>query len=263
MTPAHAAWDELAAGYAVNALEPEDEQAFAAHLRGCDRCRETLASLQAVTGNLAYAVEPAEPPADLKASILAAAGAERPAVFSSAPPALARAPRQRRNAGGRVWQPTFRLATLASAAAVLAVLSLGVWNLTLRGDGNAKELALQRRTEALRCLAAPEAQKFQLSSAGGQRAATCLAGGNAYVVVDRLDRNDAATSVYVLWWMDKSEGLHPVAGFDVDSPDTAVFRLPLNAAPADVRAMAISLEPGRGLPAAPTRRIAYGEATSA
>jgi hypothetical protein len=255
----HAAWDELAAGHAVNALEPEDEQAFLDHLRGCDQCRATLASLEDVTGTLAYAAEPADPPAALRSRILDAAAAERPATFGTRPPRHD-LPRERRP---RVWQPTFHLASLATAAAVVAVLALGFWNLSLRGDGNAKQAALRKRTEALSCLAAADTRTFELTSVNGQHAKTCLAGGSAYVVVDRLDENDTGSSVYVLWWMDAQQALHPVAGFDVEVAGTSVYRLPLDVTPSDVRAMAVSLEPGRAVPAQPTRRIVSGAATSA
>ena len=258
MSAGHAAWDELAAGYAVNALEPEDEHAFLDHLRGCDRCRATLDELTQVTGQLGYAVEPAEPPDELRRRILDAAAAERPAVFGTTPPVTALgAARERRRA------PAVRLGSLTTAAAVLVVFALGAWNLTLRGDTRAKQEALQRRDKALTCLAAPDSRKFTMTSAGGERATSCLSGGRAYLVVDRLDRNDRASSLYVLWWMGRDDGLHPVGGFDVDAAGTAVYELPLGAGPADVKAMAISLEQGRDVPAAPTRRIVYGEAASA
>lgn len=264
MTAGHAAWDELAAGYAVNALEPEDEHAFLDHLRGCDTCKRTLAELEQVTGQLAHAAEPAAPPPDLGRRILDAAAAERPARFGTEPPVdLFGAPRAPRKRAPRTWQPTFRLASLATAAAVAAVLGLGVWNLTLRGDTRVQQAALERRDKALACLASPEAKTFVLTSGTGQRATSCLTGGRAYLVVDRLDRNDRASSVYVLWWMGHDDALHPVERFDVDAAGTAVYELPADVSPADVAAMAISLEPGRELPAQPTRRIAYGEATRA
>ena len=34
----HRSWDELAVGWALHALEPEDEALFAAHLASCARC---------------------------------------------------------------------------------------------------------------------------------------------------------------------------------------------------------------------------------
>lgn len=256
----HAIWDELAAGFAVNALEPEDEHAFAAHLRGCDRCRATLASLEEVTAHLAYAAEPAEPPADLGRRILDAAAAERPAVFGKTPPAHVTRPARPRGAP-KTWQPAFRLATLATAAAVLVVLGLGMWTMSLRRDNAAQQAAIHRRTEALTCLAAPETRKYRLAVGNGPRATTCLAGDRAYVVADGLDRNDAAGTNYVLWWMDAQRTPHAVERFDVEAEGTAVFALPFDAEPLQVTAMAISLEPGSALPAQPTRVIASGTAT--
>ncbi|HVF03757.1 MAG TPA: anti-sigma factor [Frankiaceae bacterium] len=266
MTAGHAAWDELAAGYAVNALEPEEEHAFVGHLRGCDRCRDTLAELEQVTGQLAYAAEPATPPAELGRRILDAAAAERPAVFGKTPPMIAavgsdRAPRQRRP--GRVWQPTFRAATLATAAAVLVVLGLGGWNFVLRGDSRAKEIALERRDKALTCLASPEGRRFVMSSPGGQRATSCLSDGRAYLVVDRLEANDRDSSVYVLWWLDGQGQPKPVERFDVAAAGTAVYELPIEASEGDVAAMAVSLEQGRALPKVPSRVVLSGEAARA
>ena len=34
----HEVFDELAVGWALHALEPEDEAVFAQHLPGCERC---------------------------------------------------------------------------------------------------------------------------------------------------------------------------------------------------------------------------------
>jgi anti-sigma-K factor RskA len=256
----HGAWDELAAGYAVGALEPEEEHAFLDHLPGCDRCRQTLAELADVTGQLAHAPAPAEPPGDLRGRILDAAAAERPAVFGAEPP-VALFPRSA-PARAAARRPRVRASTLVTAAAAVVAFGLAVWTFELRGDNRAQQLALERRTEALACLAAPDARSFALTSDSGQRATACLAGGRAYVVADRIERNDTAGSVYVLWWMDEAEGLHAVERFDVETSGTSVFELPLDVPPEDVRAMAISLEPGRGLPEKPTKPVASGAATA-
>jgi hypothetical protein len=251
----HNAWEELAAGHALNALEPADEQAFAEHLRGCDRCRRDLAALRGVTGELAYAAEPAEPPADLGRRIMAAAAAERPAVFPGTPPALDR-PAQRR--ARRVWQPTFDLASLATAAAVVLVVALGGWNLMLRADVEARRAALTRRDAALSCLASPDSARVELTSGNERHGAACVAGERAYVVAERLAPNDRSSSVYVLWWQDANATMHAVEKFDVEGTRTAVYELPIHVATSDVRGLAISLEPGRALPERPTRPVATG-----
>jgi anti-sigma-K factor RskA len=253
MTTGHGIWEELAAGYALNALEPEDEQAFVAHLRGCDRCAGDLAAMAEVTGELAYAADPAAPPPDLGRRIMAAAAAERPAAHATP------APRRTRRRG-RVWRPEVHLGTLATAAAVVLVLVLGTWNVVLRGTADSRAAALARRDAALSCLASPGAARFQLRSADAPKASACVAGERAYVVADRLDRN-GPDAVYVLWWQDAASAMHPVERFDVTGTGTAVFELPIHVATADVRAMAISLEPGHALPDKPSRPIAVGART--
>lgn len=62
---------ELAASYALNALDIEDRLDFEAHLReGCPACAQELQSFEVVTGDLGTSV-PADPPPDLKARLLA------------------------------------------------------------------------------------------------------------------------------------------------------------------------------------------------
>ncbi|MGH2997777.1 MAG: anti-sigma factor domain-containing protein [Burkholderiales bacterium] len=99
---------ELTAAYALDALDPEQEREYEAHLGRCSHCQEELADLGAVTGSLAYAVPPAELPAGLRRRVLAAARAERA-------PEVSRRPR---------WAyPALGVAAVASCAAV----ALAVW----------------------------------------------------------------------------------------------------------------------------------------
>ena len=48
---------ELTAGYALDALEPAEREAYEAHLDGCAQCQEELASFWEVTGALAVAAD--------------------------------------------------------------------------------------------------------------------------------------------------------------------------------------------------------------
>src|SRR3954462_11423819 len=61
----HTFYDELAVGWALHALEPEDEDVFAAHLPGCDRCARTVAETSEVMAAMAADLPPAEPPTQL------------------------------------------------------------------------------------------------------------------------------------------------------------------------------------------------------
>lgn len=117
---------DLCAAYALDALEPEDERRFEAHLASCSRCREELAGLSETAAALAYAVPPADPPSGLRTRILDAARAERPNVVPLRP---------RRSAGNVV------LATVAAAAACAAV-GLGIWAATLHGRLSSSNQAL-------------------------------------------------------------------------------------------------------------------------
>ena len=139
----HSEYEELAAGYVLGALEPDDEHVFQQHLGGCPVCEANVRELEAVVGELAYTVPPLDPPDTLWAGIRREIGPEaarRPAIPGAAPgpPAGAGARRLR------------LLPALASAAAILLVVVLSLWNLNLR-DQNAvyrdRVAALERATE--------------------------------------------------------------------------------------------------------------------
>jgi anti-sigma-K factor RskA len=61
---------ELAAGYALDALEHGERRAFEAHLGSCTVCAEELPSLRAAAASLAYGVAAESAPAALRAELL-------------------------------------------------------------------------------------------------------------------------------------------------------------------------------------------------
>lgn len=69
MAEDHERIEELLAGYALLALSGDDaaeaDRILSEHVPGCPTCRQTLAELQMVTGDLALAAPPAEPPETL------------------------------------------------------------------------------------------------------------------------------------------------------------------------------------------------------
>ncbi|MGN6217423.1 MAG: anti-sigma factor family protein [Solirubrobacterales bacterium] len=110
-------WRELLGAYALDQLEGDERVALEAHLDGCGRCREELASLQPVAAMLPHA-DPArfesapQPPPELGERIKATIAAERERV---------RQRRRRRRAFGG-----FALGGAAVlAAAALAIFVLG------------------------------------------------------------------------------------------------------------------------------------------
>jgi anti-sigma-K factor RskA len=68
---------ELTPAYALDALEPEEAEAYERHLSQCEECREQLAGLNETAAALAFGSVAPAPPARLRTSILDAAAAER------------------------------------------------------------------------------------------------------------------------------------------------------------------------------------------
>ncbi|HYT10796.1 MAG TPA: hypothetical protein VEL73_09070, partial [Mycobacteriales bacterium] len=83
----HGEWDALAVGWALSALEQDDEASFAVHLPGCERCTQTVRESLRTVGDLAYAVPDEAPPSSLKTRIMAAVALEPRRALPPAGPA--------------------------------------------------------------------------------------------------------------------------------------------------------------------------------
>ncbi|HEY4347301.1 MAG TPA: anti-sigma factor [Gaiellaceae bacterium] len=117
---------DLTAAYALDALDPEEREAYEVHLSECGRCRAEVAELSTAAAALAYAVEPGTPPPALRGRILDAARAERPNVIPLRP---------------RWSRPMAAVAAVAACAAV----GLAAWNVSLHGRlSNARNSAIER-----------------------------------------------------------------------------------------------------------------------
>jgi anti-sigma factor RsiW len=57
----HHVYEELAAGYALDALDPSDEASFVTHLGGCARCAADLVHHRVLAADLALAVDAVDP----------------------------------------------------------------------------------------------------------------------------------------------------------------------------------------------------------
>jgi anti-sigma-K factor RskA len=112
---------DLAAAYALDALDPDERRDFERHLEGCDRCQEDVASLRDGAAQLGRAAEGPEPPPELRERILAAARAE--------PQDAVVIPFRRRS-----W--VFPATALAAAAAACAAVGLGIWAASLKSELN-------------------------------------------------------------------------------------------------------------------------------
>ncbi len=70
--------EDLLEGYAIDALDPEEENQVETHLESCAECRDRVNEWQSAAYLLALAVEPQEAPARLKARTLAALPTRQP-----------------------------------------------------------------------------------------------------------------------------------------------------------------------------------------
>jgi anti-sigma-K factor RskA len=234
----HSEYEELAAGYVLGALEPDDEHTFQQHLGGCPVCEATVRELEAVAGELAYAAPPVDPPDTLWAGIrrqVRPEAARRPAL-TAAPGA----------GGGRRLRP---LPVLAAAAAVVLLVVLTLWNLNLR-DQNAlyrqRVAALERAARLVNDPTAARVALEEQAGASGARA-TVLASSlqdRGVLLVENLpalQRN----RVYELWGVpggdfDKAEKALVFVPLRRQGPQALEFRVPIQ--PGTV--FAITEEPG-------------------
>jgi hypothetical protein len=241
----HARFEELAAGHALSALEPGDEEAFLAHLPSCAACERAVAEHRETASHLAYAADPVPLPDALLDRIRADVQASGRAMAPPpAPPVSLDAARARR-------RTPFSGAWLSVAAAAALVLSLGVWNVTLRHDQSELEQRTERLTAAVRTL--ETGTRVPLTDPSGRPVAIAVMhdARTMSLVVDGLKPNDRSDSVYVLW-QTGATGSRAVAAFDVRGDSVDVVRdLSLVTSLPGWTALAVTHEPGRTAPKLP------------
>jgi anti-sigma factor ChrR (cupin superfamily) len=260
--PGHARFDELAAGYAVHALEPADEQRFLCHVEQCLRCQQSVAGFQEVAAALAGAASPAQPSAGLGETILAAALADpdqqaypgfRRAGAEPADPApgdaeLSRVVPLRRRPGRRWQRPA------AAAAAVALIAAGGVWaGLGVAAGGSQPVLAACARPHT--CV-----QVGLTATASGRTAATVIVhDGVAWMQPSAMAANPAG-EIYVLWQITGARIPLAVGSFDIRAGAHPPIRIGSLAVPySGTWAFAVSLEHGRTIPVRPSKPVALGQ----
>jgi anti-sigma factor RsiW len=284
----HEAFDELAVGWALHALEPEDETAFARHLPDCPRCARTVAETEEVMAAMATDLPPAEPSEGLRSRLRAAVErteqVRRPeAVPPALPGATARSWSRRRSDDddpvlgvatpaaspappGRLSALRERGWALALAASVAGVVGLGIWNVSL---STARDRAVETAAEqqaVVEELLQPGARVVAQMSApqgGGPVATVVVRGGDVQVVSQALTVNDETETTYVLWGVREGSAPEAIGTFDVARSRLDVN--PVSSAPTGSDAYdtyAVSLETGRQPPAEPSEVLASGQVAS-
>ena len=251
----HDRFEELAAGFALDALDASDDAFFRAHLETCLRCQTMVEELSGVAADLATSVTGGDPDPHLRDRILAAALAESRA--SSVATADTRAPTSNGSAARGHGAPIniavphrLRRVRLLAAAAVVVLAGIGGGVLATSG-GIGQPPA--------KCSASSGCTQVTLSSALTQRAvATVIVnGGSVWIRPEAIPVDDAAKQIYVLWEIVGHSSPRPVGAFDVvhgAKGPIAVGSIP-GGRP---YGFAVSLERGRSIPRTPSATMAVG-----
>ncbi len=192
---------QLAAAYALNALDESERRDFEAHLEACETCRTEVGSYGDVTAALALLAAPADPPAELRSRILAQARGDGNVVQL----------RPRRAS---------RLVPALAAAAAVAAIGLGIWAASLSSSLTRERDARRARESALAVLADPTARRIPLRGRRGVLAVA--ADGRAALAVLHLPRAPSGKA-YEAWVIGGKKVL-PAGTFDASRAAT-VFRL--------------------------------------
>lgn len=227
-TQDHDECSETASLYVVDALTDVERDEFEHHLASCPACQQTVADLREVTVRMSSAI-PAEPPASLRSSVLAAIAAEPRSQVTVAPSNVVSLQERRR---------LVRVPSMIAAAAVALALACGGWALQSHHDAQQSQTAERQLTSLL---AAPDVHTVSGS----------IAGGSATLVVSRSqDQTLFVTGplpalpsgkVYELWTINTTPV--PAGTF---SPSGAPSVVDLPTASLSSAVVAVTIEPSGG-----------------
>ncbi len=280
---------EQAVGWALHALEPDEEMEVVRHLPKCPTCRETVHAAQEVLPGLGSAVEQVEPPSRLRDNLLAAAAETpqyppvlrpRPSLddvpsdvdtggtvpshqhleVTSGPPAPQTSARPGRL--GRLSSPRGRMLVAASLAlvAVLGIGGLSVRTAELQAERDAQSVQAQSIFDMVARFDEPGSRHAFLAEQPGVSpvAAVLVNGGESKVLTVGLPANATDRDTYVLWGMRDGGTPQAVGTFDVVPTQGGAHTVGSVPQASGFTAYAISIEPGRTPPAAPSQVIASG-----
>ncbi|MGH3904409.1 MAG: anti-sigma factor domain-containing protein [Pseudonocardiaceae bacterium] len=246
---------ELAVGWALHALEPAEESVVAVHLLDCAECARIVAETEQVGATLGLSIPEMTPSPELEQRILAVTN-----VGEAAPVIPLVQPTQRTT---KVVRPISRV--LAAAVAVVlaaASVALGIRVVQVGGERDQAERQAIALSEAIQQAADPASVRVPLVNEDGRAMGMVLAGRDKVAIVPTgLPGNRVEDQIYVLWGLDDGTP-RALTGFDV-APDAPVLHaVPSVRGAGKFTGYAVSLEPGRRTPAAPTTVLATGRVES-
>jgi hypothetical protein len=262
----HAAWSELAAGYAMSSLDAADEATYLQHAASCTTCRELEHDLSEVLADLAHATPAVAPPAALKATIMRAIHDDDSHQRSTVPIDSRRHVIDLTGAGTSgnsalsattsATTPAAAVESLARrvrkvppswwarvAAGIVVVALVAVW-VTPRH----KQASVAARCAAVSC------PVITLTGGGRTVGAVMVLNDTVYVDAHGLPVTPAGY-VYVLWSLSTGKAPVGLAAFRSTHTVSPVRAGSLPVAIGSVSGFAVSQEHGDSVPAAPSARI--------
>jgi anti-sigma factor RsiW len=272
---------EMGGAFVLGALEPAEAAAVRAHLATCTEDHSEIAELGGVLPVLAEGVPLVEPPAGLKARIMAAATAEAAAVAhgadtvapvatgpgAAAPVVAATAaePTPFPAADERVARRgrTSPVSWALRIAAVIAIVALGTSTLLLRNQLNDAQAYQQAVTAVIDAAGQPGALTAVLTADGdtGTGLAAVSADGQVTLAMQDLAPTSGAT-VYTAWVIGGDGVPVDIGSFSVGRGGTASFSA-ASVPPTSGIVLALTREPGPGATTPTLPIISKGVATAA
>jgi anti-sigma-K factor RskA len=243
----HELYDELAAGYALHALEPDEELLFTEHLATCSRCAEVLDEHAFVAAQLGSLADAEEVPVPEWRSIRSGVVGDVPAPAPDTAPVVSLDARRTARRSPRL---------LAAAAGLVAVAGVGVltWQTVSGGAGNDQVTAAIARCQSH----AATCKVVRLHDDHGDPAVVLVSGGEARLLPIHMGPPTPGHQ-YVLWQLPRSNGPTAIGEFtDASHEMTTRLLMPY----ADTAAFAVSLEPADTPPTTPSQVLATGQTTA-
>ena len=239
----------LSGAYVLNALDAAEAEAFEAHIAASPETRYEVTELRDTAVVLGLAVDPIEPPADLKASLMAKIAqtpqwapaepathvVETPAVVptvADAEPDIQKQPElvgatassfdtaAERKAGARWF--TRPAVLLASMAAAVALIAGGV---VVSGNIQQSQFAASQADQLAAILGADDSQTAKADVTGGGKVTLTWSNELASsVVVANGVATLPADKVYELWYINE-DGARPAGTFTAEQDEDGTWRV--------------------------------------
>lgn len=220
---------QLAAAYALDAVDERERAEFEAHYPTCPVCRPEVAGFRETLSQVAASVA-VDPPASLKANVMAEISTTRQ-LSPLLPDSVVDLATHR--------QSRQRMARVLSVAAALIVIALGAF-VVGRNSGRGNDYA----TEAAGIFGQPDAKTTPLdgTGSGSFKVVWSLSEGKAVVLGDGL-ADPGPGKAYELWLIDDA-GAHAVRLLDKADGQRVRRVLPVDGSPTQ---WAITVEPEGGV----------------